>query len=303
MSLLRPMKGTLVSSLKTLVREAHLEGRALLLPGAYDSLSARIIQDLGFEAVYVTGAGLANSRLGVPDIGLVTLTELRDHVALLADAVDLPLVVDADTGFGNAVNVVRTVQLLERAGASALQLEDQVFPKKCGHFEGKAVIPVDEMVAKIKAAVDTRRSDDLVIIARTDARAISSLDEALDRGHAYQEAGADVIFIEAPESIEELTLVGKSFDVPLVANMVEGGKTPAQSAEELAQLGFSMVLFANAALRSAQKSVREVLAEIHKSGSTAAVLDRLSSWEERQNGVGKPHFDMLERKYAVNGAS
>jgi len=286
-------------SIKSLVQDAHAEGRALLLPGAYDSLSARIIQDLKFEAVYVTGAGLANSRLGVPDIGLVTLTELRDHVALLADAVDLPLVVDADTGFGNAMNVVRTVQLLERAGASALQLEDQVFPKKCGHFEGKAVIPADEMVAKVRAAVDTRRSEDFLIIARTDARAISSLNEALDRGHAYREAGADVIFIEAPESIEELALVGKSFDVPLVANMVEGGKTPVQSAEALAELGFTMVLFANAALRSAQKVVREVLQEIQRAGSTVVVLDRMSSWEERQNGVGKPYFDMLERKYAV----
>lgn len=292
-----------MSSLKTLVREAHSASRAFLLPGAYDALSARIIQDLGFEAVYVTGAGLANSRLGVPDIGLVTLTELRDHVALLADAVDLPLVVDIDTGFGNAVNVVRTVKLMERAGASALQLEDQVFPKKCGHFDGKAVIPANEMVAKIKAAVDTRRSQELLIIARTDARAVSTLEEAVDRGHAYQEAGADVIFIEAPESIDELAIVGKSFDVPLIANMVEGGKTPMQSAQELAELGFTLVLFANAALRSAQKSVRDVLQEIQRVGSTAAVLDRMSTWEERQSGVGKPYFDMLERKYAVEGTS
>lgn len=292
-----------MTTLNNLVRDAHAQGRALMLPGAYDALSARIIQDLGFEAVYVTGAGLANSRLGVPDIGLVTLTELRDHVALLADAVDLPLVVDVDTGFGNAVNVVRTVRLMERAGASALQLEDQVFPKKCGHFEGKAVIPAQEMVAKIKAAVDTRRSQDLLIIARTDARAVSSLDEALERGHAYHEAGADVIFIEAPESTDELALVGKSFEVPLVANMVEGGKTPVHSAPELAELGYTLVLFANAALRSAQKSVREVLQEIQRVGSTSEVLDRMSTWEERQSGVGKPHFDMLEQKYAVEGTS
>lgn len=292
-----------MTTLKNLVRDAHAQGRALMLPGAYDALSARIIQDLGFKAVYVTGAGLANSRLGVPDIGLVTLTELRDHVALLADAVDLPLVVDVDTGFGNAVNVVRTVRLMERAGASALQLEDQVFPKKCGHFEGKAVIPAQEMVAKIKAAVDTRRSQDLLIIARTDARAVSSLDEALERGHAYHEAGADVIFIEAPESTDELALVGKSFEVPLVANMVEGGKTPVHSAPELAELGYTLVLFANAALRSAQKSVREVLQEIQRVGSTSEVLDRMSTWEERQSGVGKPHFDMLEQKYAVEGTS
>lgn len=292
-----------MSSFKGLVSGAHSAERALLLPGAYDALSARIIEDLGFEAVYVTGAGLANSRLGVPDIGLVTLTELRDHVALLADSVDLPLVVDMDTGFGNAINVVRTVKLLERAGASALQLEDQVFPKKCGHFDGKAVIPAKEMISKIMAAVDTRKSQDLLIIARTDARAVSSLEEAIDRGHAYQEAGADVIFIEAPESIDELAIVGKSFDVPLVANMVEGGKTPVQSAQELAELGFTLVLFANAALRSAQKSVREVLQEIHRVGSTSAVLDQMSTWEERQSGVGKPHFDMLERKYAVEGTT
>lgn len=288
-----------VSNFALVLNQARQKDQCLVLPGAYDALSARIIESQGFEAVYLTGAGFANSGLGVPDIGLVTVSELRDHVARVADVVSIPLVVDADTGFGNAINMRRTIRMLERAGASAIQIEDQVFPKKCGHFSGKDVISLNEMVQKIHAAVDARDSNELQIIARTDSRAVFSLDVALERAAAFKEAGADIIFVEAPESIEEMRIIGKSSDLPLVANMVEGGKTPLKTVEELSALGFSIALFANAALRSAQKAVTETMSELKKTGSTNGVLHALSGWEDRQNAVGKSYFDELESKYST----
>ncbi|MEZ7821753.1 MAG: isocitrate lyase/PEP mutase family protein [Candidatus Nanopelagicales bacterium] len=288
-----------MSNFALVLNQARQKDQCLVLPGAYDALSARIIESQGFEAVYLTGAGFANSGLGVPDIGLVTASELRDHVARVADVVSIPLVVDADTGFGNAINMRRTIRMLERAGASAIQIEDQVFPKKCGHFSGKDVISLNEMIQKIHAAVDARDSNDLQIIARTDSRAVFSLDVALDRAAAFKEAGADIIFVEAPESIEEMRIIGKSSDLPLVANMVEGGKTPLKTVEELSALGFSIALFANAALRSAQKAVTETMSELKKTGSTNGVLHALSGWEDRQNAVGKSYFDELESKYST----
>lgn len=288
-----------MSNFALVLNQARQKDQCLVLPGAYDALSARIIESQGFEAVYLTGAGFANSGLGVPDIGLVTASELRDHVARVADVVSIPLVVDADTGFGNAINMRRTIRMLERAGASAIQIEDQVFPKKCGHFSGKDVISLNEMIQKIHAAVDARDSNDLQIIARTDSRAVFSLDVALERAAAFKEAGADIIFVEAPESIEEMRIIGKSSDLPLVANMVEGGKTPLKTVEELSALGFSIALFANAALRSAQKAVTETMSELKKTGSTNGVLHALSGWEDRQNAVGKSYFDELESKYST----
>jgi 2-methylisocitrate lyase-like PEP mutase family enzyme len=288
-----------MKSFRANLTHAQSSKKALTLPGAYDAMSARLIQAEGFSAVYITGAGLANSMLGVPDIGLVTVTELRDHVARIAETVDIPLVVDGDTGFGNAVNTYRTVRLLERAGASAIQLEDQVFPKKCGHFAGKAVISADEMVQKIHAAVDARENEEMVIIARTDARSVSSLEEAFDRVELYREAGADVLFVEAPESIEELRTIGARFDVPLIANMVEGGKTPLCSVDELSEMGFSAVLFANAALRVSHRAISEMLKELHTTGSTNGRLDVMATWDERQSMVGKPFYDELELKYSI----
>jgi 2-methylisocitrate lyase-like PEP mutase family enzyme len=288
-----------MKSFRASLAHAQSSKKALTLPGAYDALSARLIQAEGFSAVYLTGAGLANSMLGVPDIGLVTVTELRDHVARVAETVDIPLVVDGDTGFGNAVNTYRTVRLLERAGASAIQLEDQVFPKKCGHFAGKAVISADEMAQKIHAAVDARQNDETVIIARTDARSVSSLEEAFDRAELYREAGADVLFVEAPESLDELRTIGGRFDVPLVANMVEGGKTPLCTVDELSEMGFSIVLFANAALRVSQRAISGMLKELHATGSTNGQLDVMATWEERQSMVGKPFYDDLENKYST----
>jgi 2-methylisocitrate lyase-like PEP mutase family enzyme len=270
---------------------------ATILAGAANGLFARIIEDLGFEAVYVTGAGLANMFLGAPDIGLTTLTEVANHVSAIADAVAVPLLVDADTGFGNPVNMVRTVKVLERAGAAGLQIEDQVFPKKCGHFDGKEVVPLEEMLAKIKAAVDTRRDDDLQIVARTDARAILGLTAAIDRAGAMIEAGADVTFVEAPTSAEELAQIARSLSVPQVANIVFGGLTPELGQPKLAELGFGCVLYANAALQAALKASQEVLAALKRDGSLASVADRMASFAVRQQAVAKSKYDELERRY------
>jgi 2-methylisocitrate lyase-like PEP mutase family enzyme len=270
---------------------------ATILAGAANGLFARIIEDLGFEAVYVTGAGVANMYLGAPDIGLTTLTEVANHVSAIADAVAIPLLVDADTGFGNPVNMVRTVRVLERAGAAGLQIEDQVFPKKCGHFDGKEIVPLEEMLAKIKAAVDTRRDGDLQIVARTDARAILGLTAAIDRAGAMIEAGADVTFVEAPTSAEELAQIARSLSVPQVANIVFGGLTPELGQPRLAELGFGCVLYANAALQAALKASQEVLMALKRDGSLASVADRMASFAVRQQAVAKSKYDELERRY------
>ncbi len=270
---------------------------AVTVPGAANALFARVIEDLGFEAVYVTGAGVANMLLGAPDIGLTTMTEVSEAVAAIADAVSLPLIVDADTGFGNAVNMVRTVRTLERAGASGIQIEDQVFPKKCGHFAGKHVIATDEMVQKIKAAADARRDQSMQIIARTDARAIEGIERALERANAYIAAGADVTFVEAPTSLDELARIAKELPVPQVANIVFGGKTPDPGRDTLAELGFSIVLYANAALQAALKASYEVLGALKTEGSLKSVSDRLASFDERQRSVAKHIWDEREARY------
>jgi 2-methylisocitrate lyase-like PEP mutase family enzyme len=261
--------------------------QAIIVPGAPNALFARIIEDLGYEVVYVTGAGIANMHLGAPDIGLTTVNEVADATAAIADAVSIPIIVDGDTGFGNPVNVVRTVRLLERAGASGIQLEDQVFPKRCGHFAGKAVITCDEMVQKIKAAVDTRRDGDLQIVARTDVRAIAGLGEAIDRASAFIEAGADATFVEAPVSVDELAMIPRSLRAPQVANIVFGGKTPDPGQAELVKMGFSIVLYANAALQAAVHAASTVLRSLKQDGDLRRVAGRLASFEERQRSVAK----------------
>jgi 2-methylisocitrate lyase-like PEP mutase family enzyme len=284
--------------LAELVATARADRRPLLLPGVYDAFSARLAAAAGFEAVYLTGAGLANSRLGVPDIGLVTADQLVDHVSSLADVVGIPLVVDADTGFGNAINVMRVVRRLERAGAAAIQLEDQVFPKKCGHFAGKAVIGIEEMEGKLRAALDARRSDRTLIIARTDARAVEGFEAALERAARYRALGADLIFVEAPTSTDEMRVICDRVDAPHVANMVEGGATPTLPLDELGAMGFSVVLYANAALRCAQRALTRAFTELRESGTSANLVDSMSTWDERQEAVGKPYFDQLEARYA-----
>jgi 2-methylisocitrate lyase-like PEP mutase family enzyme len=279
------------------LKEIVARRAAVQAPGAANALFARVIEDLGFEVVYVTGAGIANMHLGAPDIGLTTLTEIGNTVAAISDAVALPLIVDADTGFGNAVNMVRTVRVLERAGAAGLQIEDQIFPKKCGHFAGKDVVPVDEMVQKVKAAVDARRDQHLQIIARTDARAVEGLDRAIARAHAFIDAGADIAFVEAPTSTAELARIAREIKAPQVVNIVFGGKTPDPGQAELAKMGFSLVLYANAALQAAVKGALDVLGALKRDGSLDGVAGQLVSFGERQRVVQKSTWDALESSF------
>lgn len=276
------------------------ETRPLLLPGAPNALTARVVEEAGFEAVYVSGAGVANTQLAMPDLGLLSLPELAGQVAAMADATALPLVVDADTGFGNALNVQRTVRALERAGAAAIQIEDQVSPKKCGHFAGKEVIPVGEMTGKIRAAVDARTDDDLVVIARTDALAVDGIGAACERAAAFAEAGADVLFVEAPTTREEMARIIREVPGRHVANMVEGGLTPLMSREELGELGYSVALYANAAMRGAVLGMRTVLDHLARHGDTRDAAELMIGWDERQHLVNKPHFDALDKRYAAD---
>jgi 2,3-dimethylmalate lyase len=281
------------------LRDMLVPGAALLLPGVANALAARVVADQGFAAAYVTGAGIANTFFGVPDIGLVTVSELAAHVAAIREAFAGPLVVDADTGFGNAVNVVRTMQLLERAGADALQIEDQVFPKRCGHFAGKEVIPAAEMVAKIKAAVDTRHDPDLLIIARTDAIAPEGFAAALERAAAYREAGADVTFVEAPTSMEEIAEIPRRLPFPQLINIVIGGRTPELPNAKLKELGYAGVIYANLALQSALKGMQAALGELRRRGHIGDALNLITDFSERQRLVHKDEFDALERKYVT----
>ncbi len=271
---------------------------AVLLPGAANALTARVIEDLGFEAIYVTGAGVTNTFLGMPDIGLISVTELANHVAAMREAVQLPLIVDADTGFGNAINVGRTIRVLERSGANAIQLEDQEFPKRCGHFSGKSVIPRDEMVQKIRAAVDARADPDLVILARTDAIAVNGFEDAIERAQAYIEAGADMTFVEAPRTGEQIVAIPKRLRVPQLINIVAGGLTPMLELPELERMGYSLVLYANAALQGSVAGMQKVLRHLKAKGSLDGVSDQLATFAERQRLVQKPRFDALEKKYS-----
>lgn len=270
----------------------------LLLPGCADALTARIAVDVGFEAVYATGAGISNAMLGLPDVGLATMTEMADQVARICDAVEVPVVADMDTGYGNAVNARRAIRAFEAAGVAAVQIEDQVFPKRCGHFAGKDVIGVAEMRAKLLAVLEGRRNPATVVIARTDAIAVEGVEAAVERANLYAALGADLVFVEAPPSSELLAQLPPRIDAPLVANMVEGGLTPIHSVEELGAMGYRVVLYANTALRAGMLAVRSALATLRAEGSSRSLADRLVSWEERQRLVGKPAIDELEGRYA-----
>jgi 2-methylisocitrate lyase-like PEP mutase family enzyme len=271
-------------------------GAALILPGVANALAARVVADCGFGAAYVTGAGIANTFLGIPDNGLVTLNELASHVTAIREVFPGPLMVDADTGFGNALNMRRTIQVLERAGSDAIQIEDQVFPKRCGHFEGKEVIPAAEMVAKIRAAVDARTDPDLLIVARTDAIAVEGFDAAMERAHAFREAGADVGFVEAPTTNEQIEAIAR-LPWPQIVNIVIGGKTPERPNEELKRLGFAGVLYANAALQAAVLGMQRALRHLQKNGQMSDATDLLSNFAERQRLVEIASFQAMERKY------
>ena len=282
-----------------LLRSKLEERRGFLVPGAADALSARVIASLGFEAIYITGAGITNALLGLPDLGFISLPELAQQTSAIREAVELPILVDADTGFGNPLNVRHTVRVLERAGANAIQIEDQVFPKRCGHFNGKQVIAVEEMTAKVKAAVDARRNQDFLIIARTDARAELGFEAAIDRAGNWIDAGADVTFVEAPESIEEVRRIPALLGVPQIINMVPGGKTPIVDRAALASMGFAIVLYANTALQGAIKGMQNALSELKVQGFLNESSDKIASFAERQQLVQKPLFDELARKYST----
>jgi 2-methylisocitrate lyase-like PEP mutase family enzyme len=278
------------------LRDMLAHERGVLLPGAPNALTARVIADLGFKAVYLTGAGLTNMHLGLPDLGFMDLSQVADHVMAIRGVIDLPLIVDADTGFGNAINVAHTVRTLEQAGASAIQIEDQHAPKRCGHFAGKELIPADEMLGKVRAAVDARR-EGMVVIARTDACAVEGFEAAIERAQRYIEAGADMTFVEAPESLEDLQAVPKRLGAPQLLNMVLGGKTPILGAVDAAAMGFALVLYANAALQGAILGMQTALRAL----KTQGVLDEraVASFAERQRLVDKAAFDAMETRYAA----
>jgi 2-methylisocitrate lyase-like PEP mutase family enzyme len=267
----------------------------LIAPGIYDPLTALVAEQAGFEALYVSGAAIAYTRLGRPDIGLVSMSEVVDTVALIRDRVRAHLVVDADTGYGNALNVERTVRLLERAGANAIQIEDQDFPKRCGHLDDKALIPAQEMAGKIKAAADARASRETLIIARTDAVAVEGFERAIARAELYREAGADVLFVEAPRRREELARIGAAVGkgTPLMANMVEGGKTPLMPASELQALGFAFVIFPGAIVRALAKAAEEFYGSLKANGSTEPFRPRMFDFDALNKLIGTP--DMLAR--------
>ena len=287
------------ANLNQRLRQALIPGAGHVMPGAANALAARIIEATGHAMLMVSGAAVANTYLGVPDIGLVSLSELAGHVGAIRDSVRIPILVDGDTGFGNAISVVHTVRVLERAGANAIMLEDQTFPKRCGHFEGKDIVSRDEMVQKIKAAVDTRSDHRLMILARTDARAVEGLQAALDRALAYQEAGADFLFVEAPLSGDELAAIPRAVPGIHVCNMVVGGKTPLLSRNELAAMGYSVILYANVALQASMMAMQRTLQHLHDSGSIAGVEDQLMMFRERQQMVDAEHFNTLAQRYAT----
>lgn len=272
--------------------------RGVLVPGAFNALSARVVADLGFEAIYVTGAGVTNMWFGLPDQAFMGLTDIADHTARIRDAVDLPLIVDADTGFGNALNTYHAVRTLERAGADCIQLEDQVSPKRCGHFNGKEVIGTEEMLGKIRAAVDARRDPDTLILARTDACSTQGFEAAVERAQRFGEAGADIQFVEAVTTAEEIRALPRRLaDRPQLMNMVIGGKTPIFSAEELAGLGYGIVLYANAALQGAVAGMQKALTVLRETQRIDEDPALVAPFAERQRLVRKSEWDALEKKY------
>lgn len=286
-----------VSTRKKL-KELVAAKRGVIVPGAFNALSARVIADLGYEAIYITGAGVTNMWYGMPDQGFMGLAEIADHTARIRDAVDVPLIVDADTGFGNALNVYHTVRTLERAGADCIQLEDQVAPKRCGHFNGKDVISTEEAVSKIKAAVDARRDENLLIMARTDAAAVHGFEAAVERAQKFADAGADILFVEAVTTAEEIRALPQRLATPQLMNMVIGGKTPIFSATELGELGFGIVLYANAALQGAVIGMQQALTVLRDEKQLLESSGLVTSFAERQRLVGKPEWDALDKRYS-----
>lgn len=277
------------------------KGRIVIAPGVFDGLTARLAELQGFPVVYATGAGISNSQYALADMGLVSYKEVLEQVAKITGAVAVPVVADADTGYGNPVNVVRTVREFIRAGVAAIQLEDQVAPKRCGHFAGKEIVSRHEGVLKIRAAVEARGDNDLLIVARTDAIAVDGLSEALWRAQAYHAEGADIIFVEAPRNRDELARIGREVPGLKLANMVEGGVTPLIPARQLEDMGFHMAIYANCVLRSAIKAVQATLSHLWEQGDTTAILDQLVTMDERNRVTGKAWLDDLTARYVTVG--
>jgi len=270
--------------------------RYVIVPGAFDTLTARLVQLAGFDAVYLTGGGFARAN-GVPDLGLLTMSEIVPWLHRTVDAVEIPVIADMDTGYGNALNVIRSVREFEKSGIAAFHLEDQVAPKKCGHYEGKDVVSTHEMTGKIKAAADTRRDGDLVIIARTDALAIEGVQAAIDRVNAYLEAGADVGFVEAPRTVAEMAAIPKAVKGPVLINIFAGGKTPVLTAPELEAMGYRLGIYPSQTQRAAISAIKEVLGVLKAQGDTAGIEARLASFADREQAVGTERWRALEAKY------
>ncbi|QPT40374.1 2,3-dimethylmalate lyase [Oligella ureolytica] len=282
-------------SLKTCFHNKEL----VLAPGVYDAFSALVASKFNYKALYVSGAGIAYTKLGRPDVGLVSMTEVAESIRFIADRVDTPLIVDADNGYGNALNVQRCIRLFENSGAKAIQLEDQSLPKRCGHLKGKSLISTQEMVGKIKAAVDTRKSDELLIIARTDAISVEGYNQAIERASLYEEAGADLLFIEAPQNLEQLNSIAERFSgqIPLLANMVEGGDTPILTAEELYDIGFSLVIFPGGVVRAISKTLEQYYASLSQHGNNVPFAKNMNDFKELNLMLETDELLTLSQKY------
>jgi len=281
---------------RTKMRQVLARKNYAIVPGAYDTLTARLVQLAGFDAVYLTGGGYSRAN-GYPDVGLLTMTEVTQWISRTVEAVEIPVIADMDAGYGNAINVVRAVREYEKTGVAAFHLEDQVSPKKCGHYEGKQVVSRGEMIGKIKAAVDTRRDAEMLIIARSDARAIEGLQAAIDRVNAYLEAGADIGFVEAPQSAAELAAVAKALIKPALANIFEGGKTPVLPARELEAMGFRLGIYPSQTHRAAIAAAKKVLAVLKRDGDTAAIEHELATFNDREDAVNARHWREIENRY------
>jgi 2-methylisocitrate lyase-like PEP mutase family enzyme len=272
---------------------------AVMAPGVADALNARLVRKHGFDAIYMTGAGTAATRLGMPDVGLLTMTEMIDNAQRIADSSGLPLIADADNGYGGVLNVRRTIQGFERAGVAGVHLEDQEFPKRCGHLAGKQLVPADEMVSKIRAAVDARTDPDFVIIARTDAIAVEGFDAAIERAQRYREAGADALFVEAPNA-QQLPLLEPRLSFPLVYNMAASGKTPFLGKQEIESLGFKLIIYPNWMVLAAIRAASQVLTTLRETGSIASVAPEVTSFREFFDLMGMPEVQELEARYSVD---
>ena len=280
---------------------AGIEAEKLLVaPGCYDCITGRLVERAGFEAAYVTGSGVSLSALGAPDVGLMSFHEIMDRVKRIADSIEIPLIADVDTGYGGALNIARTVVEMERAGVSAIQLEDQAWPKRCGHEPDRKLVSAEEMCARLAAAVDARQDEDFVIVARTDALSDCGVEAAIERGQMYVEHGADVVFVESPENPEQMTLVTRSISAPTLANMVEGGRTPMLPAHQLEDMGFALAIFPNALTRLFAKAGAELMACLHRDGQTTAMSDRMLNHTELWNLFDNPVWVAKERTFSVS---